>query len=418
MEQRTDIDRDTEPRPDSRSDEQGGRPDGVIRFASTPRPATHSIGRLAGHAAYVPPDAQVEAVADALREYENLSAIAVLDDAHQVLGVVIRREFFGMMVRAYAREVYKKRSIDQVMGAPITVRTDDNVFAVADMLAEALSTGDISYYVLVDRENRYCGLFSSQDLLLSLSRMTQDDIEMARQLQARIVRERALVVGKRFECAAHSQSAKGVGGDFYDVREYASGRWVVAFCDVSGKGVAASIITSVIWGMMNAYDFTSGLEGFIVRLNAQIAHTFESEKFVTGVFLEYDEASNRVRVCDLGHSHIYIRRNGVLKRITNLQSNLPIGIASHAEPRFSSFVPHPGDLLVLVTDGLIEQQNEQGVLFPFSSVSDIVQDDLDRPVELIAERIAREFHRFRGTHHLSDDMTLLLLRFVEQQVTL
>ena len=239
MKQKTDTDEKPKPVPESRSNEHGGRPEGVIRFASAPKPATNSIGRLAGHAAYVTPDAQVEAVADALRDHEHLSAIAVVDGSLHVLGVVVRREFFGMMVRAYAREVFKKRSIDQVMTAPVPVRCDDNVFAVADMLTQTLSTGDISHYVLVDRENRYCGLFSSQDLLLSLSRMTQDDIAMARELQGRIVRERALVVGKQFECAAHSQSAKGVGGDFYDVREYESGRWVIAFCDVSGKGVAA-----------------------------------------------------------------------------------------------------------------------------------------------------------------------------------
>ncbi|MFP4431548.1 MAG: SpoIIE family protein phosphatase [Spirochaetaceae bacterium] len=391
---------------------------GVLREIPLPRTGPHSIGRLVSNRCYVYPDAQVEDVADALREREDILALAVVDDEGRVLGIVVRQVFFGMMVRAYAREVYKKRAITEVITAAVTMRNDLNTFSVADSLESDLAGDEIAYYVLTHRDGTFSGIFSSLDLLIYLSRLTQEDIALARRLQARIVRERSLVVGKRFEFVATSQIAQGVGGDFYDVREYAPGRWVFAFCDVAGKGVAASIITSVLWGMMNVYDFNDGLADFIVRLNSQIARTFESERYVTGVFLEYDEAENRVRVCDLGHSHIYICRRGALRKASNLQTNLPVGVSPELTPRFSRFSPAQGDTLLLVTDGLLEQQNEAGSVFPFSVVAEVFAREGDRPVEAVAERINRDFHRFRGAQHLGDDVTVVLLRFVEQEVTL
>lgn len=390
----------------------------VLRGIGQQRTGSHTIGRLASNRHFVFPETSVEEVAEALRRDESILAVAVVDDQRKVLGIVARRQFFAAMVRPYAREVYKKRAISDVMEPAVKIRSDLNTFAAADSLKGGLEGEEISYYVLVGRDETFAGIFSSLDLLVYLSRMTQDDIEMARELQSRIVRDRSLVVGKRFEFVATSESARGVGGDYYDVKEYAPGRWVFAFCDVSGKGVAASIITSVLWGMMNAYDFNAGVDEFVVRLNAQIARTFESEKFVTGVFIDYDENENRVRICDLGHSHVYIRRGGVLRKVSSRKHNLPIGIAPELKPQFSTFVPERDDMLVLVTDGLLEQQNERGEVFPFSIVTGLFEEEGDRPVEAIAGRLDREFNAFRGSRHLGDDVTSMLLRFVEQEVTL
>lgn len=390
----------------------------VLRGIEQGRTGSHTIGRLASSRHFVHPETTVEDVADALRKNEGVFALAVVDVRRKVLGIVVRRQFFATMVRPYAREVYKKRAISDVMESAVTMRNDMNTFSVADSLESVLEEQEIAYYVLVASDDTFAGIFSSLDLLVYLSRMTQEDIELARELQARIVRDRSLVVGKRFEFAATSESARGVGGDYYDVREYAPGRWVFAFCDVSGKGVAASIITSVLWGMMNAYDFNAGVGEFIVRLNAQIARTFESEKYVTGVFLDYDENENRVRICDLGHSHVYIRRNGVLRKVASSKHNLPIGISPELNPKFTTFVPERDDMLVLVTDGLLEQQNDEGAVFPFAIVTELFEEEGDRPVEALAGRLSREFHAFRGHRHLGDDVTAMLLRFAEQEVTL
>ncbi len=377
-----------------------------------------SVGRLVSSRRFVRPDALVDEVADALRAEESLLALAVVDDSGQAVGIVDRKEFFSTMVRAYAREVFRSRTIVDIMTRPTRLAGSRSLFVVAEQLSDDLASGEVRFYLVLGRDGQFAGVISTQDLLLHLSRMTQEDIELARQLQTRIVKERGLAVGRRFEFVASSQSARGVGGDFYDIRRYGHDRWVFTLCDVAGKGVAASFITSILWGMMNAYDFRRGLSGFIRRVNSHIASTFDAEKFVTGIFAEYDETTNRVRICDLGHSHIYLSRGGTLRRIVSPRSNLPIGVSLSLVPRFATFEPAEQDILFIATDGLLEQQNERGEVFRFESAATELQSSRDEPVEQIADRILRRFHDFRGDHHLGDDVTFAIMRFVAQEVTL
>lgn len=391
-----------------------------IRQVATRSFKPQTIGRLVSGSYWVPPDVRVDRIADELRQRDDVQALAVVDGEHEVVGIVNRQEFFATMVRAFAREVLGKRTIAEVMAPTRTIEATANVFSVADQLSEESHDSLGRHYVVIDSDRRYVGTFSTQDLLLHLSQMTQDDIEMARQLQTRIVRERGLVVGKSFEMFASSQAAKGVGGDFYDMQSYAPDRWVFALCDVSGKGVAASIVTAILWGMMDAYDFRRGLSQFIRQANSRIVATFESERFVTGVFLEYDEKTRTLRLCDMGHAHVYLYRKGSkhARRIVTPRTNLPIGIMDPVQPRFVRLQPTEGDTLFVTTDGLFEQENARGEAFPIDTALARITEGDERAVEEIADGIIRDFNRYRAKQHLGDDVTFAIFRFADQEVTL
>src|SRR6185295_18289842 len=116
-----------------------------------------------------------------------------------------------------------------------------NLFAVADEVRQGSKSDSPRYFLLVDTQHKFMGIFSSHDLVRYLSQITQEDIELAAMLQERLVREHERVVGKGWKLNAWSHYAKGVGGDFYSHRSLAGGKEFITLCDVSGKGVAASI---------------------------------------------------------------------------------------------------------------------------------------------------------------------------------
>jgi sigma-B regulation protein RsbU (phosphoserine phosphatase) len=321
-------------------------------------------------------------------------------------------------VRPYARDVFKNRRIREVMEEPRIFDSKTNLFSVAEEINTEMKKPGISFFVLTNEDEEFNGIFSTQDMLVYLSEMTQNDIALARKLQARIVREREFVVGNTFEFTASSQTAKGVGGDFYDIRRYGDDRWAAAFCDVSGKGIAASIVTSVIWGIMSTYDFRRGLTNFVKELNDYIVRTFESERFITGIFLSYNEVSQELEICDMGHSHLYLFRKGRFVKIKNSQNNLPIGVVPDFTPRSNVIKPREQDLLFLLTDGLTEQENEDGEPYSIDRVASILREHHGVPVETTCDRLLTDFHSFRGHHALGDDVTFALLRFVRQEVML
>lgn len=378
-----------------------------------------TIARIAGNFHYCWEGAMIFALADKLRENESIMALGVVDSDQRVVGIIVRKDFFNTMVRPYARDVFRNHPVREIMQQAKRYDADMNLFSVSEEIGEDMRLPGVTYYLLVDENDGFRGIFSTQDMLLYLSQITQNDIALARKLQSRIVRERDFIVGKRFEFVASSRTAKGVGGDYYEIRRFAENLWVVALCDVSGKGVAASIITAIIWGMMSMYSFTrGGLSGFVRSLNEYIVKTFESEKFVTGLFIEYDEEKGELSVCDMGHSHFFLFRRGKLLRLNTNQQNLPIGVAAEIEPKVDTFRPREGDTLLMITDGLTEQTDMSGETYSLERVARIMRERSEDPVELLASRLTKDFHAFRGKRSLDDDVTFALMRFAPQEVRL
>ena len=390
----------------------------VLQELPPHRAGDQSIVRLASSRTFVRGDVRVAALYEAMTADRSIQAVGVVNADDSLLGVIVRRDFLATMARPYAQDVLRNHPVTEVTTAARRFPGDSNTFTVSEEIADDMGRHSVTYYLLTWSGDRFAGVFSSQDMLMYLSSITQNDIDMARRLQARIVRTREISVGERLELVASSHTAKGVGGDFYKVIQYERGRWLVALCDVSGKGVAASIITSVLWGMMSIYDFRNGMLPFIRQVNSYLVRTFETEKFVTAVFLDYDEATGEVSVCDLGHSHLFLFRQGQMRTIRTNQNNLPLGISPDLDPRTDTFRPRPSDLLFVITDGLIEQANLEGDAYSLSRIAALFGGHQSAPVETISDRLLEDFNRFRGRRPLGDDVTWALMRFARQTVIL
>jgi sigma-B regulation protein RsbU (phosphoserine phosphatase) len=73
--------------------------------------------------------------------------------------------------------------------------------------------------------------------------------------------------------------AKEVGGDFYMVKRLDDRRVLLCLCDVSGKGIAASLVTAVLGGIFDTYTAVSSLQVFLKGLNRYIIETFQLRYF-------------------------------------------------------------------------------------------------------------------------------------------
>ena len=386
----------------------------VLRRLGEEKRNTQTIGILSDRSWYVSAEAKVEDLADDLTEHPTVMAVAAVEADMTVCGVISRRDLMGTLAKPYGRDVLRRRPVrEQAVAVPL-FEYSQNIHTVSEALGDDLHGEDVSWYALVDGQRVFRGLFSSRQMLIYLSDMSRNDLEMARTLQKKLTGEVSSIHEMKFDLVASSKMAKGVGGDYYSVDKYSGEKWIISVCDVSGKGMAASLITSVMWGMSSIFDFRKGLGEFVRMVNRYLFRTFEAEKFVTGIFLDFDPAAGRVIVCDMGHSYIYLYRDGRLSRIKTNTGNLPMGIMPENEPVLNRMKLKPGDLLLIPTDGLLEQENLDGELYTPERIQSVLDANGRRQLDDIHAALLSDFNAFRGARHLHDDVTYVLLKYFDE----
>jgi sigma-B regulation protein RsbU (phosphoserine phosphatase) len=372
----------------------------------------HTIAKIASSYYFVRHDVKIRTLSDELARDQNIFAVGVVDDDDRVLGVIIRRDLFDILGKQFGRDLYINKKVSAVMKDVPHFDLKSNIFGVAEELSDVLYSFHLSYYVLSDGEMRFQGIFSTRDLLVFMSQMTQKDIDLARRLQRSIVRDEVFEEGERIKIAAASVMAKGVGGDYYMVDNYdRESNWLIAVCDVSGKGIAASLISAIIGGMLRIYDFNNGLKGFIVRLNEYIHITFETERFITGIFVHFNEETGELSLYDLGHSYIFIYRDGKMLKMTTRDDNIPLGVRQHMLPRAARFTMEKNDILTILTDGMIEQNNPDGREYGIRRLSGVIEKFKDKGVRRVRDEVLADIQVFRKNQPQHDDMTLVIMEY-------
>jgi hypothetical protein len=187
--------------------------------------------------------------------------------------------------------------------------------------------------------------------------------------------------------------AAEVGGDFFQVIPLPSGRTLVVIGDVSGKGLRAAMIVSMIVGMLRTVSsFTEEPAAILGELNRRLFGRTHGG-FATCLIVRVDE-QGRLTVANAGHPPPYL--NGAE---TAFPGSMPLGMMEDAAYEQSAIDMRVGDETVLVTDGVAEAQNAQHVLLGFPRVESLLREGASP--KHVAE-VAQEFGQ-------ADDLTIISL---------
>ncbi len=370
-----------------------------------------AIGNAAGFNCFVDKDETVSRLHDALVKDNDIYALAVVDGEYRVQGIIVRREFFNLLSSPDKRELYSRRTVASLMRQAPVFSADANVLSVSDEISDKLNQPSMTYYMLVREPGRFAGIFSSKDILVYLSEMTKKDIESAKKLQSGIVRAERLETSERVSMVGASSMARGIGGDFYDFKNYDNENWFITVCDVSGKGIAASTIPPLIGGMLSGYDFRNGIRKFVVTLNDYLFSKFNTEIYVTGVFSVINTRNMETTLFDTGHSYLFIHRDGKLLKLATKEENIPMGIQKELQIRGVKFTAQPGDIMVLLTDGVIEQRGSGDEKYGEKRLGDLITRYRDMGLKRIKDEVFAEVAVHRGNLPQQDDMTLVMVEY-------
>ncbi len=367
------------------------------------------IGSIVSSQYYINSNMPIVKVADNLISREDISSIGIVDNNNCCVGIVDRQYLFDIIGKPFGRDLSLRKTISEIAIFTTTFDYTSNIFSIAEKLGDELYGKKIKYYLLENHEHHFKGIFSTRDLLIYLSKMMRKDIQIARHLQLSIVPEKTIHENKNIALIGSSLMAKGVGGDHYSLTKHNNNSWMISICDVSGKGIGASLLTSIIDGMINIYNFSQPLEELIESLNTYIYNNFDSDKFITGAFAEINEESGETRLFDLGHSHVYLLRDKKIVKINSRKENIPIGIMKNYKPYPITFKLKKEEILILLTDGIIEEENTQGIPFGIERFAKIILQNRNQGLVSLQSILLENVISYRGGLPQHDDITLVML---------
>jgi sigma-B regulation protein RsbU (phosphoserine phosphatase) len=211
-----------------------------------------------------------------------------------------------------------------------------------------------------------------------------------------------------YEIAAAWQSARVVGGDYFDVLPFDGEMCGLCIADVAGKGLPAALLMSNLQAAVRGLASPSlAPEDLCSRLNALLCRNIASDRFVTLFYAQLDGPSRQLRYVSAGHNPPFVvRRDGSHERLR--EGGVVLGV--FANQTFKSDVTQlqSGDRLVLYTDGVTEACNSDDEEFGEDRLLRVLQENATSPAGEIQKKILQSVTQFsRGTWQ--DDATLLVV---------
>ncbi|MFP5237306.1 MAG: SpoIIE family protein phosphatase [Acidobacteriota bacterium] len=195
----------------------------------------------------------------------------------------------------------------------------------------------------------------------------QQELDAAREVQRVLVPE-SLPHVPGYSVESVYRPASEVGGDFFQVIPLASGRTLLAIGDVSGKGLRAAMIVSMIVGALRSISgFTEEPAEILAELNRRLCGRMGGG-FATCIAARLEEPGT-LTLANAGHLPPYV--NGIE---AELGGSLPLGLVESATYEQSTLAMAPGDAAVLLTDGICEAQDERQVLFGFARIESMLRE--------------------------------------------
>ncbi len=217
-----------------------------------------------------------------------------------------------------------------------------------------------------------------------------------------------------FRLYAFMETAREVGGDFYDFYKTDKGTVAFLIADVSGKGIpAAMFMMTGKTVLRDCVERTDDIGSAMAYANKRLCEGNEADMFVTAWIGLLDLNTGLVRFANAGHNPPVLIRDGQA-RFLEMQSDLILAIMDDAEYSSQTLQLEPHDLLLLYTDGVTEAANEAKEFYGekrlLEALSGIVPEE-DNICELVCGRVKASVDAFAAGAPQADDITMLCLHY-------
>jgi sigma-B regulation protein RsbU (phosphoserine phosphatase) len=180
------------------------------------------------------------------------------------------------------------------------------------------------------------------------------ELEIARAMQRRLLPPEQ-IEHEGFRVSSRTEPARIVGGDFYDVVPLNDGAFAIVVADVSGKGIAASLVMASCKAMIPFLASTGGAAEVMSALNARLCEQLERREFVAAMFARFDPRSGSLDVVNAGMPDpLILHTDGTMNPLAFTGDRLPLGAKRVVDYKSTNATLARGERLVAFSDGLPE----------------------------------------------------------------
>jgi serine phosphatase RsbU (regulator of sigma subunit) len=239
----------------------------------------------------------------------------------------------------------------------------------------------------------------------------QHDLQVAQSIQQSLLpRETPDLAG--FDIAGWNRPADDTGGDYFDWKTLPDGKVVVSLADVTGHGIGPALLASVCHAyarsnFASARDLTTALE----RINEELGADLTPGRFVTFAAAVCCPGCPDVEVLSAGHGPILIYSRPE-DRFTEMNAQgLPFGILPTFRPDPAAHLRlQCGDLVLLVTDGFFEWENDQGEQFGVPRMEGVIRASRNSASAEIITKLYESVTAFSNGTKQQDDLTAVIIK--------
>ncbi|TDQ13732.1 serine phosphatase RsbU (regulator of sigma subunit) [Algoriphagus boseongensis] len=250
-----------------------------------------------------------------------------------------------------------------------------------------------------------------------LNERYQEELKIAQRVQKALLPNK-LDHPDSFQICAYSNAADEVGGDYYDTFKLDEDRYVLIIGDVSGKGTSAAFHMSQMKGIFHSLiQLNLSPAEFMIRANSALSKCLEKNHFITASIFIINIREQKICHARAGHVPTLFYHAQANNSEFLLFDGLGLGILrnrkyeNHVQEK--EFHYSSGDILVLITDGIVEAKNQKGQQFGFGRIQSLVEIHKDKTPKEIQNQLIDSLHAFvGGDGMIDDDYSMMVVKFL------
>jgi serine phosphatase RsbU (regulator of sigma subunit) len=318
----------------------------------------------------------------------------------------------------------KRKAIMSVTDPPVEKFLDDGAFSVdasenCEKAMEQLLKGDPERLYddfMIYQHGRFFGVGSFADLSRNIASIRSVDLEKAKKMQEFLMSRNAVanpgIVVEKYVKMAHE-----VGGDFLQCMDLGSGLSMLSSFDVSGKGTAAALLTSILSSFFSTLKISGAFASHdaasvLGMLNKVIIDQTPEEVFIAGAFVFVDREKREVTFFNCGFSPIFAfftdEETGKTKGKIIKSSLWPLGIHEFEDLSGNVFPIYKNLRVFMYSDGLTDARDSRGDQYGEENLKKFLFPKCMQKAKALVASLDEEISAFVGAAPQADDITVLV----------
>jgi serine phosphatase RsbU (regulator of sigma subunit) len=236
----------------------------------------------------------------------------------------------------------------------------------------------------------------------------EQELGIARDIQQALL-PREFQTSEHLQLTGMNQSCLTVGGDYFDVMQLGPGRTAFLIADVSGKGLGAALLTTMLQGAISGMSIGQEPAAVFAHVNRFLCSHWQLERYAT-MFFAILGSDGRLEYINAGHPSPVLVRDGKAEAPFAAES-FPVGLIPEATYKLESCELRPGDTLVLFSDGVTEAMDPSDQEFGMGRLKQVLESRRHDSVEEVQAEVLNAITEFACGARQADDITIVVVRY-------